>query len=273
MKWGLIISFSALTIIPVGYINIKKEKMRHLKSIEEFKKINEQLFRQEAEAFAKLAGAQLSSSPAQNSTSTTGGTGNSTTNTPTGKISTEKKDIGAYGKFTAGKSKNSPLVVVFGGINVNNRKSGDYMYDYFNKTGDSFNLFVATDHNINGEAAYSSLKSKLSEQSINPSKKILYLFSGGYNPGMKLLKSVGASEFDLIYLVDIWMGNSNVSKFYEELARNNKQKVLYFYTGFGANNKSASDSLVRTLSFSKLNGTNSHMETNTDAVDSLLSKA
>ena len=39
------------------------------------------------------------------------------------------QDLQSYGKFTSGKDKSAPLVVVFGGIPVGGRESGDYMYD------------------------------------------------------------------------------------------------------------------------------------------------
>lgn len=263
MKWGWVIIVIALTILPVGYIHLNKERMKHLKSIEQFK-TNEQLFRREIEGFSKLFGGDKKDSSQSTSTS-------SSDSSSKGTISSDKMDIGDYGKFTEGKDKTSPLVVVYGGIDVGGRKSGEYMYDYLNKTGNSANLFVAKDSNINGKSAYEALKNKLSAKSINPSKKILYLFSGGYKPGMELLKSVSASEFDIIYLVDIWMGNSKVSDFYTNLCKNNRNKVKYFYTSFGANDSNATKNIIGSLNYYKLNGENDHMSTNKDAVSDLIS--
>ena len=109
------------------------------------------------------------------------------------------QDLQSYGKFTQGKDKSAPLVVVFGGIPVGGRESGDYMYDYFNKTGDKYNLFVAKSHKINGGEAYQALKNKINSGEITPSKKILYLFSGGYRPGQSALTKFKPEEFDKIF--------------------------------------------------------------------------
>lgn len=258
MKQVWLLCVISLITIPMGHTYLNKKKMRHLKNIEEFKRTNEQLFRTEANFLKGMLGGDDKKSD--------GGT--SSNSTSSGPIS-NKEDIADYGKFSQGKEKTSPLVVVYGGVNVGGRKSGEYMYDYFNQLGNSVNLFVAKDHNVNGKSAYNSLKNKMSEQSIRPSKKILYLFSGGYNPGMDLLKSVGASEFDLIYLVDIWMGSDTVSSFYKKLAKDNKNKVKYFYTSFGGNNKSATDEISSAVLTKKLNGNNDHMSTNLDALSDL----
>jgi hypothetical protein len=264
----------SLVVFMSGYININKEKMKHLKSIDEFKKTNEQLF-SDANRFSKLFGLDSTSTESgekgkegDNKSSSSGSSSSSSSSSSM----SAKTDIGDYGKFTEASSKKSPLIVVYGGIDVGGKKSGEYMYDYINKIGSSANIFVAKDHNVDGKAAYDSLKSKLSEKSITPSKKILYLFSGGYKPGMDLLKSVSASEFDLIYLVDIWMGSSKVADFYETLAKNNKEKVRYFYTGTGSANANAKNNLIKTLNFYKANDNNDHMATNKDAVSDLLNK-
>jgi hypothetical protein len=254
-----ILIFSLVVFMPV-FININKEKMKHLKSINEFRKNNEQLF-SDADKFYKKFGLD-----SEGSSDKKGKESGSSSTMPA------KIDVGDYGKFTEASSKKSPLIVVYGGIDVGGKKSGEYMYDYMNKIGSSANIFVAKDHKVNGKASYDSLKNNLSEKSITPSKKILYLFSGGYRPGMDLLKSVSASEFDLIYLVDIWMGNSGVAEFYKKLAEDNRSKVKYFYTGNGANNQDAKNSLIKTLNFCKANGNNDHMSTNNDAVTDLLNK-
>jgi hypothetical protein len=178
------------------------------------------------------------------------------------------QDLQSYGKFTPGKDKSSPLVVVFGGIPVGGKESGDYMYDYFNKTGDKYNLFVAKSHRINGAEAYQSLKNKISSGEITPSKKILYLFSGGYRPGQSALTKFKPEEFDKIMLVDIWMGNSSVSSFYKDLASKYKDKVEYYYTDYGANNSSARDSIASSVA--KKEKVSGHMASNINAINSLL---
>ena len=180
--------------------------------------------------------------------------------------------IGGFGKFTPSSNKSAPLVVVFGGIPVGGRQSGEYMYDYFNQTGNKYNLFVANTHKIDGAGAYSTLKNKIQGEGITPTKKILYLFSGGYSPGMSVLQKFGPADFDKIYLVDIWMGNPTVSEFYKKLAADNPQKVEYFYTQGGSANPSAAKSIAGSVS-KKIEGTKGHMATNNDAVKSLQSYA
>lgn len=177
------------------------------------------------------------------------------------------QDLQSYGKFTVGKDKSSPLVVVFGGIPVGGRESGDYMYDYFNKTGDKYNLFVAKSHRINGAEAYQALKNKINSGEITPSKKILYLFSGGYRPGQSALSKFKPEEFDKILLVDIWMGNAIVSNFYQDLASKYRDKVEYYYTDFGANNPSARNAIASSVS--KKEKVSGHMVSNVNAINSL----
>jgi peptidoglycan hydrolase-like protein with peptidoglycan-binding domain len=174
----------------------------------------------------------------------------------------------SYGKFTPGKDKASPLVVVFGGIPVGGRESGDYMYDYFNKTGDRYNLFVANSHKIDGAGAYQALKNKIGSGEMNPSKKILYLFSGGYRPGQSLLSKFDPNEFDKILLVDIWMGSSNVANFYKNLTSKYRDKVEYYYTDYGANNPSARNEISSLAS--KKEKVDGHMKSNVNAISSLL---
>lgn len=178
------------------------------------------------------------------------------------------QSLQSYGKFTPGKDKVSPLVIVFGGIPVGGRESGDYMYDYFNKTGDRYNLFVANSHRIDGAGAYQALKNKINSGEITPAKKILYLFSGGYRPGQSLLSKFDPNEFDKILLVDIWMGSSSVANFYKNLTSKYKDKVEYYYTDYGANNTSARNEISSLAS--KKEKIDGHMKCNINAINSLL---
>ena len=187
---------------------------------------------------------------------------------PLGKIN-PTQSLAGYGKFTPGRTKESPLVVVFGGIPVGGRVSGEYMYDYFKDAGNKYNLFVASSDKVNGPEAYQSLLDRMKKDKITPAKKILYLFSGGVTPGMYVLQKFGANSFDEIYLVDIWMGSPIYSKFFKDLTNKNKDKVKYYYTTYGANNPSASYSLVSSASKSLKNISNSHMDTNKDAIKDL----
>jgi hypothetical protein len=231
--------------------------MKHLKSIDEFKQVNEQLFGNDTRELTK--GILKIMDPKS-------GDADSKSDDTKGGPDKEAVKVGDYGKFTEGSSKSSPLSIVFGGISQGGKQSGEYMYDYFNKTGNKLNLFIAANSNVNGKSSYDSVMKK----GITPSKKILYLFSEGYKPGMELLKSVGADEFDKIYLVDILMSNATVSDFYTKLAKNNKGKVEYYYTSFGADNNTARNTISQAVSKSSANSKNDHMDTNNDAISALL---
>lgn len=262
MKGKLLVinSFLLFLVLEHRFFYNKISSMKHIKSIKEFVSLNEQLFGASVKKFAdELFG--------KSETGKDGESGDSASK-PTGKMDSPKT-VGDLGKFTSAKDKTAPLIVVYGGIDVGGKKSGEYMYDYFGATGNSYNLFIARDSKIDGKKAYDDLKSTLEKEGIKPSKKVLYLFSGGWGPGKKLLESVGAKEFDKIYLVDIWMGNSTSSDFYKNLVKKEKQKIEYFYTSFGANNDSARKDLIASASYSAQNKNNDHMETNKDALISL----
>lgn len=226
--------------------------MKHLKN---FDQINEQLFGGAVRKFAEnLFGKVVKDGEKQ----------------PTGPFE-PPKDLSGYGKFSQGKSESSPLVLVFGGIDDSKgRKSGEYMYDYFIPTGDKYNLFVAKDPNISGKGAYKAIKNKVGGK---PSLDILYVFSGGYKPAMEILKEVGPKEFDKIYLVDIWMGNKTVEDFYTKLAKENPDRVEYYYTSSGAQSDSAKNSIVKNVSVKNAQKENNHFKTNEDAVASLVNFA
>jgi hypothetical protein len=239
--------------------------MKHLKSIDEFKQVNEQLFGNDTRELTK--GILKIMDPKSGDTDSKSDDNKGGTGTAPDKAAGK---VGDYGKFTEGSSKSSPLAIVFGGIPQGGKQSGEYMYDYFNKTGDKLNLFIAANANVNGKSSYDSVIKKMDQSSITPSKKILYLFSGGYKPGMELLKSVGANKFDKIYLVDIWMGNASASDFYTKIAKDNKGKVEYYYTSFGADNNTARNTISQAVSKSVANNKNDHMDTNNDAIAALL---
>jgi hypothetical protein len=184
--------------------------------------------------------------------------------------------IGSYGKFSQSKDKEAPLVFVYGGIPVGGRQSGDYMYDYFNKTKEKYHLFIAASAKVNGIESYNNVMSKAQSLGLKPQKKILYLFSGGYLPGMNILKKIDPKQFDKIYLVDIWMGKKNpaISAFYLKLASSMPDKFEYYYTDFGAQNKGARDKMISTVKIKMKNQANAHMGTqssvNVDAVAALM---
>ena len=192
-------------------------------------------------------------------------------------------DVPGYGKLSKGTGANAPLLVVFGGITVGGVQSGVYMWNYMNGIKDRFHIFVALNSDVDGNKSYDALMSKIDVESLTPSQQILYLFSGGYKPGMGLLKSKTSDLFSSIYLVDIWMGvtqksHSIVPDFYKALVDKIPAKITYVYTSFGANNDAARDYIANRLGSQKRTlvkgqkgeeGMQTHMRTNTVAVGML----
>lgn len=176
----------------------------------------------------------------------------------------------SQGKININSNKSAPLIVVFGGIDVGGRSSGSYMYDYFKEdTLSKATTFIANSSKIDGSKAWS----EISGLNLTPAKKILYLFSGGYLPGMSLLAKVAASEWAAIYLVDIWIGqNANTENFYTKLTADFPDTVKYYYTGGensagGSNNLNAKKKMIAAVNYSKSAG--SHMGANDIAVNDL----
>ena len=214
-------------------------------------------------------------------------------------------DIPDYGRLEMAAQENAPLLVVFGGIDVaesiidptdktNAKKmvhSGVYMWRYFINLRSRFHIFVASSPKVNGMQAYRqllyTLQWKGSPPAISPStepspfsgpSQILYLFSGGYKPGIDLLNRYSRNLFSSIYLVDIWMGSRSIGSFYEGLASANAGKTYYIHTSFGANNDSARDSIAKKLGGSRAilvkgrhgeTGMQTHLRTNEEAVSKI----
>jgi hypothetical protein len=182
--------------------------------------------------------------------------------------------ISDYGRLSVAPKASAPLLVVFGGIDVNGVHSGTYMWDYMGGIKDRFHIFVAASNTVNGDDSYRTLKSTLEEKGLTPSTQILYLFSGGWRPGVNVLRAGGRTLFSSIYLVDIWMGVSKHSgstspDFYKALAKEYGPKITYVYTTFGANNSAARDYIASKAANAVLvegSGMSIHMSTNTATV-------
>jgi len=170
------------------------------------------------------------------------------------------------GTLSMAANLSAPLLVVFGGINVGGKRSGLYMWDYLSTITDRFHIFVAYDNNVNGTLAYSSLMSTLQAQGGIPNQQILYLFSGGYRPGMTLLNSRGAGLFSSIYLVDIWMGSDVIGNYYKSLVDANAAKITYISTKNGASNDKVRAYIANKVGPRAIWFEGQHMQTNTKAV-------
>jgi len=185
--------------------------------------------------------------------------------------------IPGQGNLSIAPNADAPLLVVFGGIDVHRVHSGVYMWSYMNPIRLRFHIFVAQSNSVNGTLAYGELLKVVIANSLKPSKQILYLFSGGYRPGIDVLTSSGAGGFSSIYLVDIWMSGARPGNFYTALADHNAQKITYVYTIFGANNKVARDHIAKKVvpratlvqSLAHEGGIDTHLRTNAIAVSSL----
>lgn len=185
--------------------------------------------------------------------------------------------IPGQGNLSMAPNANAPLLVVFGGIDVHKVHSGVYMWNYMNLVRQRFHIFVAQSNGVGGTLAYDALLKAVTAKGLKPSKQILYLFSGGYRPGIDVLTTSGASVFSAIYLVDIWMGGARVGNFYKALADHNATKITYVYTIFGANNKVARDYIAKKVvpratlvqSLAHEGGIDTHMRTNVIAVNTL----
>jgi hypothetical protein len=185
--------------------------------------------------------------------------------------------ISAQGNLAIAPDVGAPLLVVFGGIDVHKIHSGVYMWNYMNPIRHRFHVFVAQSNSVNGTLAYGALIKKVTDKGLKPAEQILYLFSGGYRPGIDVLTTAGAGAFAAIYLVDIWMSGARLGNFYTGLADHNAAKMTYVYTLFGANNKVARDYIANKVvpratlvqSLPQEGGMDTHMRTNLVAVSTL----
>ncbi|HEX4387003.1 MAG TPA: hypothetical protein VH109_00085 [Steroidobacteraceae bacterium] len=165
------------------------------------------------------------------------------------KPAAQSNHVHGHGKLSLAGRADAPLLLVFGGIPVGGVQSGVYMWNYMNALKDRYHIFVATSNTTPGTLAYKAVMAKLASDDIDitPSEQILYLFSGGYGPGMNVLHSSGPATFSAIHLVDIWMGNKTVADFYKKLADTNSGKMTYTYTTFGANSPETRDYIADRL--------------------------
>ena len=182
-------------------------------------------------------------------------------------------DVGDFGKFSIAADASAPLLIVFGGIVVGGEISGVYMWHYMQPIQDRYHIFVAHDNTVNGTRSYDALMKLVDSKKLTPSTQILYLFSGGYRPGMDLLPGTGHQKFSAIYLVDIWMGigkdkKSVVPNFYKKFVDANGSKTTYVYTEHGAVNDNARDYLANKVQSATLVAGN-HMSTNITAIHRL----
>ena len=185
--------------------------------------------------------------------------------------------IPPHGQLWVADDANVPLLVVFGGKPVAHVRSGIYMWNYMTTALKAkFHIFVAAGMNVKGTESYRIVMQTLKEHGATPSRQILYLFSGGWLPGMDLLGSCDPDLFSSIYLVDIWMGQDDkgsfrVADFYKALADKNRAKLHYIFTKGGAENAEARDYIADKAGpraiFAK---DGDHMGTNNIAIGALL---
>src|SRR5262249_52359791 len=110
--------------------------------------------------------------------------------------------IPAHGQVSVADDAKAPLLLVFGGKPVGPKgkelRSGIYMWNYMTALRDKFHIFVAAGMNVDGTDSYRVVMQTLKEHNATPSRQILYLFSGGWRPGMNLLAGPGPDPFSSI---------------------------------------------------------------------------
>lgn len=200
-----------------------------------------------------------------------------------GTTASTRIDLHGLGTMSLAHDPKAALLIVFGGVPVDfhdkdggKTVSGVYMWNYMHRIQDRFHVFVAASHDVNGVLAYDAVMKEVNDRKLDPPQQILYLFSGGYRPGMSVLTSRGANTFSPIFLVDIWMGlgsqnDPSVAKFYKSLADANSAKMFYIHTTGGADNPDARDFITNKLGPTRapLVVTGGHMATNITAVNML----
>jgi hypothetical protein len=160
--------------------------------------------------------------------------------------------VEGFGNLSPAKEKSAPLLIVFGGVVVGGRTSGDYMWDYIGGIKDKYHIFVADGPLVkNPEDIHKKLLDTLQKNELQASSEILYLFSGGWRPGIPMLRTVEAKTFSSIYLVDIWMDDKGVATFYKALADKEAGRLTYIYTRDGAENDDARDYIAKKLGATK----------------------
>lgn len=187
--------------------------------------------------------------------------------------------IEGFGNLSPAKDQSAPLLLVFGGVVVGGRTSGDYMWDYMGDIKEKYHIFVADGPRVKTpEDSYKKLLDTLQKNGLQAPSQILYLFSGGWRPGMPILRSAGATTFSSIYLVDIWMDDTGVASFYKALADKEAGRLTYIYTRGGAENEDARDYIAKKLGATKatlvdyktgVDKSVTHMSTNSVAVGML----
>lgn len=117
---------------------------------------------------------------------------------------------GKYGSiYTSNNSKNSPFIMVYGGIRLSNGREPDtYMMDYFTtaKTGE-YNIYnrknVSSTDAVN---AYNEATELIKQTGITPSSYVLYCFSGGNGNGCAKILRQTSNVWNKIYIVGPWLG-------------------------------------------------------------------
>jgi hypothetical protein len=161
--------------------------------------------------------------------------------------------IGGFGKLSTAPNDDAPLLVVFGGKNVDGRESGLYMWDFMSKVQNKYHIFVAVNQHVNGLDSYNKLMETVTsdDHHLAPAQQFLYLFSGGWLPGEHLLGHLLRHKepipFSWIYLVDIWMRDSVSFDFYTHLPNKVSTPVSYVHTLHGAVNDKARDALANSV--------------------------
>lgn len=104
--------------------------------------------------------------------------------------------VGGFGNLSIAADLKAPLLVVFGGKNVDGRESGVYMWDFMSKIQNKYHIFVAVNQHVNGLESYNKLMETVTtdDHHLTPAQQFLYLFSGGWSPGEGPTRAPAAAE-------------------------------------------------------------------------------
>lgn len=130
-----------------------------------------------------------------------------------------------HGKFTPAPTTGAPFIAVYGGSDVAGTPSGVYMYTYVTpKLTAKNNVYVAANYRVPGVQSHDEGAARVQG---TPSKRILYMFSGGELPCRKVYEKYGAT-FDRVYLVDAFLAQS--TQVWANFISKDPTKFVFVYT-------------------------------------------
>jgi len=107
----------------------------------------------------------------------------------------------------------APLVMVFGGVNVNGKQAREYMKPYMELLLTDNHVFIATNDKVDFNDCYSFATGGHNPRP--PEKRVLYAFSNGIIPVSDYIQATAGAayhNFDKIYLVDAFLQGAHTAQ-------------------------------------------------------------